>query len=88
MVTFNEVIKHIRNKDNLVVVEGPEGMGKSTLLKQMAKNLKDSDRLNVVEFNWPRKDQGRIRQDLFQLTKNIIFIDNVELCYSETVSMV
>ena len=63
-------------------------MGKSTLLRQMAATLKEVDRLNVLEFNWPRKDQSRIKQDLFQLTKNIVLIDNAELCHSETVSMV
>jgi len=40
LVTVNEVMKHIRNKDNIVVIEGEDGMGKSTLLKDMAAQLK------------------------------------------------
>lgn len=32
MVTSQEVIKHLRNKDNIVMIEGEDGLGKSTLL--------------------------------------------------------
>lgn len=40
--TLSDVAKHVRNKDNLVVLEGEDGSGKSTLLADLAKLLKES----------------------------------------------
>jgi len=35
-VAKTDVLKHIRNKDNIVFIFGEEGCGKSTLLKKMS----------------------------------------------------
>ena len=40
MVSVSDVVKHVRNKDNLVVIEGEDGSGKTTILAEMAKILK------------------------------------------------
>jgi ABC-type lipoprotein export system ATPase subunit len=32
IVNVSDVVKHVRNKDNLVVIEGEDGSGKTTLL--------------------------------------------------------
>ena len=33
IVSVHDVVKHLRNNNNLVIVSGEEGTGKSTLLK-------------------------------------------------------
>ena len=86
-VSTQDVMKHIRNKDNIVIVQGEDGLGKTTLLKDMAKMLREIDRLNILEFEWPKQEFNRVREDLFQLSKNIVFLDNVELCEAEALSM-
>lgn len=40
--TLADVVKHVRNKDNLVVLEGEDGGGKSTLLADLSKQLKEN----------------------------------------------
>lgn len=87
-MNLSDVVRHVRNKDNLVIVEGEDGSGKSTLLAEMGKQLRESDKLNVLEFSELRKEKNRVRDELFQLTKNIVLIDNVELYEGEALSLI
>jgi len=54
-------------------------MGKSTVFGDMVKQLCEVDKVNVIEFNWLKKESNKVREELFQLTQNVVFIDNVEL---------
>jgi stage III sporulation protein SpoIIIAA len=47
VVAVSDVIKHIRTKGHIVIVEAEDGMGKTTLLADMAKQLQ-ADKVNVV----------------------------------------
>jgi predicted AAA+ superfamily ATPase len=87
-VSVADVVRHIRNKDNIVIVEGEDGLGKSTLLADISKLLRENEKLNVLEFAELRKEKNRIKDELFQLTKNVIFIDNADLYEAETLSLI
>ena len=36
----NDIIKHIRSKDNFVIIKGESGMGKTVFLNEVKNNLK------------------------------------------------
>jgi len=39
-VNLQDLTKNLRNKDFIVMIEGEDGLGKSTLLADMSKQLK------------------------------------------------
>lgn len=83
LITAADIGKHIRNKDNMVVIYGEEGLGKTTLLTDLQKMLKEVEKTNVLYIpnarSYAEKENKNSEHDLFQLSKNILLIDNGEL---------
>lgn len=51
----NDVIKHIRSKDNFVLITAPDGYGKTTFLGDVMYNLKHNfpDKIQLWELTAP-----------------------------------
>lgn len=61
IVNLHDIVKHLRNNNTLVLIEGEEGSGKTTLATEMVNQLKAIDKINVMFFPWLKKDSLKIK---------------------------
>lgn len=46
----------------------------------MGRQLKAVDKVNPVSISWLKREPLRFKDEIFQLSKNIILVDNAENC--------
>ena len=44
----------------------------------MSKQLKSVEKINVITISYLKKEPMKIKDDMFQLSKNILLLDNAE----------
>lgn len=82
---YNKVEDSLNNENNLVVVYGPAGSGKKTLLMQVALQIADRKNLPVYFLNEPVDNLEELISELEKISENryCIFFDRLEAIASE-----
>jgi len=62
IVTVHDLVRHLKNNSSIVVIEGEEGTGKTTLLNEMLVQLKAADKINVMLIPWLKKEPLKIKE--------------------------
>ena len=60
-MNLHDIVKHLRNNNTLVLIEGEEGSGKTSLLNEMVTQLKAIEKINVMLFPWLKRDSLKIK---------------------------
>jgi hypothetical protein len=53
----------------------------------MSSQLKGAEKINAMTINWLQKEPLKIKEDMFQLCKNILLIDNAEHFETEAIEL-
>ncbi len=78
IVSYSDVLKHIRNKDHIVVISAESGMGKTTLLGQLMTQLNQNHpQINIVKIPEIGKEGNKFRSYIEEGKKNVVGIDNI-----------
>ena len=91
----NDIIKHIRSKDNFVIIGGESGMGKTVFLNEVKNNLKTnfSDKIRIWEItNDILTDEVLLNKYVDKVIddykKQVIIIDNGEHYFIQIVQFI
>ena len=51
IVASNDIEKHLRNKDNFVIIAGDSGLGKTTFMRTVSRSLKNQypDKIRIFK---------------------------------------
>ena len=60
-MSVHDLVKHLRNNNSVVIVEGADGMGKSVVLEEIEGQLRKVEKMNVMMMRYLSREAFRLK---------------------------